>query len=144
MESCRVSFGRVDTTDQSNDFGKSPRDLAETDRALEPHTLPRHSLFSIKKERWVTTRATHDLSIDLGIYTQVLISRLYRTDFKYDFFCFLKMFVAQTTRFRRSIADVFRIQVVSNSDVRSPIVTLGSTSFFHVRINNLYVVAVTK
>ena len=45
---------------------------------------------------------------------------------------------------RRSIADVFRIQVVSNSDVRSPIITLGSTSFFHVRINNLYIVAVTK
>ncbi|KAJ4488267.1 Mu homology domain-containing protein [Lentinula aciculospora] len=57
---------------------------------------------------------------------EVLISRLYRTDFK------------------RSIADVFRIQVVSNPDVRSPIVTLGSTSFFHVRVNNLYVVAVTK
>ncbi|KIJ16707.1 hypothetical protein PAXINDRAFT_168211 [Paxillus involutus ATCC 200175] len=57
---------------------------------------------------------------------EVLISRLYRTDFK------------------RSIADVFRIQVVSNSDVRSPIITLGSTSFFHVRMNNLYIVAVTK
>ncbi|KAF9036134.1 hypothetical protein BDZ89DRAFT_1036121 [Hymenopellis radicata] len=27
----------------------------------------------------------------------------------------------------------FRIQVVSNRDVRSPIITLGSTSFFHVR-----------
>ncbi|GAW01972.1 clathrin mu subunit [Lentinula edodes] len=40
--------------------------------------------------------------------------------------------------------DVFRIQVVSNPDVRSPIITLGSTSFFHVRVNNLYVVAVTK
>ncbi|KAI0636568.1 clathrin adaptor mu subunit [Trametes polyzona] len=57
---------------------------------------------------------------------EVLISRLYRTDLK------------------RSIADVFRIQVVSNSDVRSPIITLGSTSFFHVRANNLYIVAVTK
>ena len=45
---------------------------------------------------------------------------------------------------RRSIADVFRIQVVSNTDVRSPIITLGSTSFFHVRVNNLYIVAVTK
>lgn len=33
---------------------------------------------------------------------------------------------------------------MSNSDVRSPIITLGSTSFFHVRLNNLYVVAVTK
>ncbi|KAL6298625.1 clathrin adaptor mu subunit [Sparassis latifolia] len=57
---------------------------------------------------------------------EVLISRLYRTDLK------------------RSIADVFRIQVVSNSDVRSPIITLGSTSFFHVRVSNLYIVAVTK
>jgi hypothetical protein len=48
------------------------------------------------------------------------------------------------SNYRRSIADVFRIQVVSNSDVRSPIITLGSTSFFHVRVNNLYVVCVTK
>lgn len=39
---------------------------------------------------------------------------------------------------------MFRIQVVSNPDVRSPIITLGSTSFFHTRVNNLYVVAVTK
>lgn len=45
---------------------------------------------------------------------------------------------------RRTIADIFRIQVVSNPDVRSPIITLGSTSFFHVRHENLYVVAVTK
>jgi AP-2 complex subunit mu-1 len=45
---------------------------------------------------------------------------------------------------RRSISDVFRIQVISNADVRSPIITLGSTSFFHVRINNVYLVAVTK
>jgi hypothetical protein len=45
---------------------------------------------------------------------------------------------------RRSIADVFRIQVISSSDVKAPIITLGSTSFFHVRVNNLYVVAITK
>lgn len=45
---------------------------------------------------------------------------------------------------RRSIAEIFRIQVVSNPSVRSPIITLGSTSFFHVRHENLYVVAVTK
>lgn len=57
---------------------------------------------------------------------ELLISRLYRPDV------------------RRTIADVFRIQVISSSDVRSPIVTLGSTSFFHVRVNNVYVVAVTK
>ncbi|KAH9981381.1 Mu homology domain-containing protein [Lactifluus volemus] len=57
---------------------------------------------------------------------ELLISRLYRPDL------------------RRSIADVFRIQVISSSDVRTPIITLGSTSFFHVRVNNVYVVAVTK
>lgn len=45
---------------------------------------------------------------------------------------------------KRSISDVFRIQVISSSEVHSPIITLGSTSFYHVRVNNLYVVAVTK
>ena len=44
----------------------------------------------------------------------------------------------------RLISQLFRIHVVSNADVRSPIITLGSTSFFHVRHQNLYVVAVTK
>ncbi|KAJ3918901.1 Mu homology domain-containing protein [Lentinula edodes] len=76
-----------------------------------------------------TPRCGADMISAFFIFNQkgeVLISRLYRTDFK------------------RSIADVFRIQVVSNPDVRSPIITLGSTSFFHVRVNNLYVVAVTK
>ncbi|BEI85359.1 hypothetical protein CcaverHIS002_0507600 [Cutaneotrichosporon cavernicola] len=57
---------------------------------------------------------------------EVLISRLFRADLK------------------RSIADVFRIQVISNPDIRSPIITLGSTSFFHVRLNNIFVVGVTK
>ena len=63
------------------------------------------------------------------VFTQkgdVLISRLYRSDVK------------------RSIAEIFRIQVISNPSVRSPIITLGSTSFFHVRHENLYLVAVTK
>jgi len=62
----------------------------------------------------------------LNLKGEVLISRLFRADLK------------------RSIADLFRIHVVSNADVRSPIITLGSTSFFHVRHQNLYVVAVTK
>ncbi|KAJ3213315.1 hypothetical protein HK099_007461, partial [Clydaea vesicula] len=57
---------------------------------------------------------------------EVLISRLYRVDIK------------------RSISDVFRIQVISNTDVRSPIITLGSTSFFHIKHENLYLVAVSK
>ncbi|KAJ3008753.1 hypothetical protein HKX48_008370 [Thoreauomyces humboldtii] len=57
---------------------------------------------------------------------EVLISRIYRPDIK------------------RSVADIFRIQVVSSTDVRSPITTLGSMSFFHVRHENIYLVAVTK
>ncbi|KAL7005748.1 clathrin associated protein complex medium subunit [Cystobasidiomycetes sp. EMM_F5] len=44
----------------------------------------------------------------------------------------------------RSISEVFRIHVVANADVRAPIITLGSTSFFHVRHLNLYLACVTK
>lgn len=61
-----------------------------------------------------------------NIKGEVLISRLYRHDLK------------------RSIAEAFRIQVISNSDVRSPIMTLGSTTFLHLRHENLYLVAVTR
>ncbi|KAL3902030.1 MAG: hypothetical protein SGCHY_000140 [Lobulomycetales sp.] len=57
---------------------------------------------------------------------QVLISRLFRSDIK------------------RSVADIFRIQVISSIDVRTPLLTLGSTSFFHIKDENLYIVAVTK
>ncbi|KAL1919077.1 uncharacterized protein VTP21DRAFT_2458 [Calcarisporiella thermophila] len=57
---------------------------------------------------------------------EVLISRLYRQDLK------------------RSIADIFRINVISNPTVRSPIITLGSTSFLHIRHENIYIVVVTK
>ena len=57
---------------------------------------------------------------------EVLISRLYRDDLK------------------RSIADVFRIHVLSSTDIRSPITTLGSTTFFHIKRENIYIVAVTK
>ncbi|KAI9791995.1 MAG: hypothetical protein M1816_003264 [Peltula sp. TS41687] len=45
---------------------------------------------------------------------------------------------------RPKLADVFRIQVISNAQVRSPILTLGSTTFSHVRHENIYLVAVTK
>ncbi|KAI9347685.1 putative clathrin-associated adaptor complex medium chain [Obelidium mucronatum] len=57
---------------------------------------------------------------------EVLISRLYRNDIK------------------RSVSDVFRIQVVSSTDVRSPITTVGSTAFFHHKHENIYLVAVSK
>ena len=39
---------------------------------------------------------------------------------------------------------MFRIQVISNAQVRSPILTLGSTTFSHVKHENIYLVAVTK
>ncbi|KAG0129083.1 Mu homology domain-containing protein [Tuber indicum] len=45
---------------------------------------------------------------------------------------------------RPRLSDVFRIQVISNAQVRSPILTLGSTTFSHVKHENIYLVAVTK
>ncbi|KAJ2161437.1 clathrin associated protein complex medium subunit [Coemansia sp. RSA 552] len=65
------------------------------------------------------------------IYNQkgeVLISRLYRHDVK------------------RSLADVFRVHVISSpsSVVRSPVTTLGSTSFFHIRYGTLWLCGVAR
>ena len=45
---------------------------------------------------------------------------------------------------RPRLADVFRIQVISNSQIRSPILTLGSTTFSHIKSENIYVVGVSK
>ena len=45
---------------------------------------------------------------------------------------------------RPRLADIFRIQVISNPQVRSPILTLGSTTFSHVKHENIYLVAVMK
>ena len=45
---------------------------------------------------------------------------------------------------RPRLADVFRIQVISNAQVRSPILTLGSTTFSHIKHENIYLVAITK
>ncbi|KAI9872681.1 MAG: hypothetical protein M1823_008110, partial [Watsoniomyces obsoletus] len=45
---------------------------------------------------------------------------------------------------RPRLADIFRIQVISNAQVRSPILTLGSTTFSHVKHENIYLTAVTK
>ncbi|EDO18057.1 hypothetical protein Kpol_1045p44 [Vanderwaltozyma polyspora DSM 70294] len=48
---------------------------------------------------------------------------------------------------KRSISDIFRVQVINNLDVRSPILTLGSTTFHHIRSNSrdhLWLVAVTR
>jgi AP-2 complex subunit mu-1 len=42
------------------------------------------------------------------------------------------------------VSDLFRIHVVANTNVKSPIITLGSTSFYHIKYENLYLVAVTK
>ncbi|CAR26228.1 hypothetical protein ZYGR_0H00360 [Zygosaccharomyces rouxii] len=48
---------------------------------------------------------------------------------------------------KRSISDIFRIQVINNLDVRSPILTLGSTTFHHIRSNgsdSLWIVTVSR
>ncbi|KAJ3415311.1 hypothetical protein HDV05_005181 [Chytridiales sp. JEL 0842] len=48
----------------------------------------------------------------------------------------------QSTSNRRT--DIFRIQVISSTDVRSPITAIGSTAFFHHKHENIYLVAVSK
>jgi AP-2 complex subunit mu-1 len=45
---------------------------------------------------------------------------------------------------RPRLADIFRIQVISNAQLRSPTLTLGSTTFSHVKHENIYLVAITK
>ena len=45
---------------------------------------------------------------------------------------------------RPRLADVFRIQVISNAQIRSPILTLGSTTFLHIKNENIYIVGVSK
>lgn len=45
---------------------------------------------------------------------------------------------------RRAITDAFRVQVISNPENKSPLLTLGSTSFLHIRHGELYIVAVTR
>lgn len=48
---------------------------------------------------------------------------------------------------KRSISDIFRIQVINNLDVRSPILTLGSTTFHHIRSDgsdSLWLVSVSR
>lgn len=56
---------------------------------------------------------------------------------------------------KRNISDVFRIQVIANKtrytgdssggkDVRSPVLTFGSTSFIHIRSGYVWICAVTR
>lgn len=50
---------------------------------------------------------------------------------------------------KRSLSEVFRTQVINDNNVRSPILTLGSTTFHHIRRENgpeppLWVVAVSR
>ncbi|KAK4538966.1 hypothetical protein RGQ29_032100 [Quercus rubra] len=46
---------------------------------------------------------------------------------------------------KRSMSEIFRIHTIANNDGnKAPIMTLGSTSFFHVRHMNLYLVCATK
>ena len=43
------------------------------------------------------------------------------------------------------MSEIFRIHTIANNDGnKAPIMTLGSTSFFHVRHMNLYLVCATK
>lgn len=45
----------------------------------------------------------------------------------------------------KSAADAFRVNVIhARREVRSPILTVGRTTFFHIYVNNVWVVAITR
>lgn len=46
---------------------------------------------------------------------------------------------------KRSVSEVFRIQVINNIDIRSPILTLGSTTFHYIRsTGNLWIATASR
>jgi len=58
---------------------------------------------------------------------EVLISRLYRSDIS------------------RAQIDAFRVSVIhSRSQIRSPVVNIGRTSFLHIKHNNIWICAATR
>ncbi|ORZ37185.1 Mu homology domain-containing protein [Catenaria anguillulae PL171] len=57
---------------------------------------------------------------------EVLISRTFRPDVK------------------RSIADLFRIHVITAPQVRSPVTVVDNLSFYHVKHDNIYIVAAAR
>ncbi|EPZ30993.1 hypothetical protein ROZALSC1DRAFT_26714 [Rozella allomycis CSF55] len=62
----------------------------------------------------------------LNFKGEVLVSRSYRPEGK------------------RSLADVFRIQVVSAARIKSPVITVQNTTFFHIHHENIYLVAASS
>lgn len=97
-----------------------------------PKPPPLHpSLFLYPIPPWIAARRKLDFKMISGVLIfnqkgENLIFRAFRNE------C------------RPRLADVFRIQVISNAQVRSPILTLGSTTFSHVKHENIYLVAITK
>lgn len=41
-------------------------------------------------------------------------------------------------------ADIFRLHVIHNKDVRSPVVTIGGCTFLHIRVMDIFIVAVSR
>ena len=73
-----------------------------------------------------------------------MLYRLYRDDIRYALVLGSLHLLTRYPLRSRSISDLFRIHVVANPNVRSPVMTFGSTTFFHIRNEDVYFVAVTK
>lgn len=88
-------------------------------------------------------------SLHLLLHQPQMITALFIYDAKGD----VLMSKLYKDEVRRNIADVFRIQVISansknpsggNQEVRSPVLTLGSTSFIYIKSGLLWISAVTR
>lgn len=103
-----------------------------------PSSIPRHREWSSQHQH---AEAANSLSPSvLSSHTAAMLSGILIFNQKGENL----IFRAFRNDCRPRLADVFRIQVISNAQVRSPILTLGSTTFSHVKHENIYLVAVTK
>lgn len=74
-------------------------------------------------------------------YSCIFIFIIYYFPYNY---CITDIYILILLIESRSVADIFRINVISNPNVRSPVLTFGSTTFFHIRNENMFIAAVSK
>ena len=97
-----------------------------------------YSIFSLFYFQWFSTLLF--LFFIFFCYSCIFIFIIYYFPYNY---CITDIYLILLIE-SRSVADIFRINVISNPNVRSPVLTFGSTTFFHIRNENMFIAAVSK